>query len=178
MVLAPTAAAIRVLATSVTVAPPAPSSTSPSICALADDVEIVTSAGTSKGKTGLEERLKVCAGWQNAHQVNNTQVTLAPDGKLLLEADITYQNIRSDNSKFSYTPCTTARGCNPAPTICQFLRNWSANSQGKSRSSGLNPAMQRTAASHSCTTGCTWLRPRTSTAASSGRFWRAISTCK
>ena len=70
---------------------------------LANDVEIVTSAGTSKGNNGLEDRLKVYTGWQNAHHVKNTQVTLAPDGKLLLDADIIYQNIRPDNSKFSYT---------------------------------------------------------------------------
>lgn len=63
----------------------------------------MTSAGASKGRDGLEERLKVYTGWQNAHHVKNTQVTIAPDGKLLLEADITYHNIRPDNSKFSYT---------------------------------------------------------------------------
>jgi hypothetical protein len=70
---------------------------------LADDVEITTSAGTMKGKTGIEERLKVYEGWLNAHHVQQTNVSLLPDGKISLEANIIYQNIRPDQSKFSYT---------------------------------------------------------------------------
>lgn len=70
---------------------------------LSDDVEIISQMGTSKGKTGLEDRLKVFAGWKNAHHVKNTQVTRTAQGQLQLEADIVYQNIRPDDSKFSYT---------------------------------------------------------------------------
>jgi hypothetical protein len=70
---------------------------------LSDDVEIVSQAGTSKGKSGLEDRLKAYTGWQNAHHVQNTAVVLLADGQLQLEADIVYQNIRPDDSQFSYT---------------------------------------------------------------------------
>jgi hypothetical protein len=70
---------------------------------LADDVEITTSAGTMKGKAGVEDRLKVYEGWLNAHHIQQTKVVLLPDGKISLEADIIYQNIRPDQSKFSYT---------------------------------------------------------------------------
>jgi hypothetical protein len=70
---------------------------------LATDVEITTSAGTSKGSAELPERLKVYEGWQNSHHVQNTQVALLDDHTLKLEADILYQNIRPDNSRYSYT---------------------------------------------------------------------------
>ncbi|CAI8717897.1 hypothetical protein [Chryseobacterium sp. IT-36CA2] len=70
---------------------------------LSDDVEISSQNGTTKGKEGLEDRLKVFTGWQNAHHVQNSTVTLLEDGNLSLEADILYQNIRPDKSKFSYT---------------------------------------------------------------------------
>ncbi|MBY0243834.1 MAG: hypothetical protein K2Q03_00110 [Sphingobacteriaceae bacterium] len=70
---------------------------------LTDDVEIVSQMGTSKGKEGLEDRLKVFEGWLNAHHVQNTKVTQLADKKLSLEADILYQNIRPDASKHSYT---------------------------------------------------------------------------
>lgn len=70
---------------------------------LSEDVEISSQMGTTKGKEGLEDRLKVFTGWQNAHHVQNTEVQILPDGNLSLEADILYQNIRPDNSKFSYT---------------------------------------------------------------------------
>ncbi|UKJ05805.1 hypothetical protein [Solitalea lacus] len=69
---------------------------------LSDDVEIISQAGTSKGKNGLEERLKVFTGWRNAHHVQKTEIKLLEDGNLSLEADILYQNIRPDNSKYSY----------------------------------------------------------------------------
>jgi hypothetical protein len=70
---------------------------------LSDDVEISSQLGTTKGKEGLEDRLKVYNGWKNAHHVQDTEVKLLPDGKLSLEADILYQNIRPDHSKYSYT---------------------------------------------------------------------------
>jgi hypothetical protein len=70
---------------------------------LSDDVEISSQLGTTKGKEGLEDRLKVYTGWQNAHHVKHTEVKILPDGQLSLEADILYQNIRPDNSKYSYT---------------------------------------------------------------------------
>jgi hypothetical protein len=70
---------------------------------LSDDVEIYSQLGTTKGKEGLEDRLKVYTGWKNAHHVEHTEVQLLPNGQLSLEADILYQNIRPDDSKFSYT---------------------------------------------------------------------------
>jgi hypothetical protein len=70
---------------------------------LADDVEIVTHAGTTKGKDGLEERLKVYEGWFNAHHVQHTEVKQISENELSLEADILYQNIRPDQNKYSYT---------------------------------------------------------------------------
>lgn len=70
---------------------------------LTDDVTITSQAGTTQGKGGLEERLRLFTGWLNAHHVQNTHVTELADGKLALEADILYQNIRPDNSKYSYT---------------------------------------------------------------------------
>ena len=70
---------------------------------LSDDVEIVSQMGSTKGKAGLEERLKVFTGWQNAHHVQDSNVSVSTDGLLLLEADIVYQNIRPDDSKHSYT---------------------------------------------------------------------------
>lgn len=70
---------------------------------LSEDVEIRSQAGTTKGKDGLEERLRVYTGWLNAHHVQQTAVQLLPDGTLSLEADIIYQNIRPDDSRYSYT---------------------------------------------------------------------------
>ncbi len=70
---------------------------------LSDDVEIISQAGTVKGKSGLEERLSVYTGWKNAHHVQRTEVSLQPDGMISLEADIVYQNIRPDESKYSYS---------------------------------------------------------------------------
>ena len=69
---------------------------------LADDVEIISQAGTTKGKSGLTERLSVFAGWRNAHHVQRTEVSILPDGMISLEADIVYQNIRPDESRHSY----------------------------------------------------------------------------
>ncbi|NQF16103.1 hypothetical protein HPY31_19585 [Brevibacillus sp. HB1.3] len=69
---------------------------------LSDDVEISSQAGTSKGKLGIEDRLKMFEGWQNAHHVENTTIKQLNDEELSLEADILYQNIRPDNSRYSY----------------------------------------------------------------------------
>ncbi len=69
---------------------------------LSEEVEIVSQNGITKGKNGLEERLSVYAGWQNAHHVQKTAVQVLDDGSIALEADILYQNIRPDSSKYSY----------------------------------------------------------------------------
>jgi len=70
---------------------------------LGDDIEIITHAATTKGKDGLEERLKVYEGWLNAHHVQHTEVKQLSENELSLEADIIYQNIRPDETKYSYT---------------------------------------------------------------------------
>ncbi|MDI9320577.1 MAG: hypothetical protein QM530_08910 [Phycisphaerales bacterium] len=70
---------------------------------LSDEVEITSQNGTTKGKEGLEDRLSVFTNWQNAHHVQKTEVKLLGNGDIALEADILYQNIRPDNSKYSYT---------------------------------------------------------------------------
>ncbi len=70
---------------------------------LSEDVEIISAQGSIKGKDGLENRLKVFKGWLNAHHVQQVEVSLRDDKKISLEADILYQNIRPDNSKYSYT---------------------------------------------------------------------------
>ena len=76
---------------------------------LIEDVEIVSANGTSKGKAGLEDRLKPFTGWKNAHHVQNTKVDyfITKDKKvdqsiLALEADIIYQGIRLDKSTHTY----------------------------------------------------------------------------
>lgn len=70
---------------------------------LADEVEIISAQGTTKGKAGLPDRLKVYEGWKNAHHVKQVEVKEGENNTLLLEADILYQNIRPDDSRFSYT---------------------------------------------------------------------------
>ena len=70
---------------------------------LSEEIEISSIQGTTKGKSGLEERLKVYTGWLNAHHVQQTKVELLSGGEISLEADIIYQNIRPDQSKHSYT---------------------------------------------------------------------------
>ena len=70
---------------------------------LADDIEIASMAETSKVKEGLEDRLSQFEGWQNSHHVKNTQVQLMDNNELVLDADILYENIRPDNSRYSYT---------------------------------------------------------------------------
>ena len=69
---------------------------------LDEDVEITSQSGTSKGKANLEERLKPFTGWLNAHHVQSTKVEYKDDNHLSLEAEIVYQNIRPDDSKYSY----------------------------------------------------------------------------
>lgn len=69
---------------------------------LEDEIEISSQAGTTKGKIGLEDRLKMFEGWQNAHHVENTSINQLNDEELSLEADILYQNIRPDDSRYSY----------------------------------------------------------------------------
>lgn len=70
---------------------------------LDDQVVISSQNGRTKGKDGLEERLFVFEGWQNAHHVQNTEIKILESGLLSLEADILYQNIRPDGSKYGYT---------------------------------------------------------------------------
>lgn len=70
---------------------------------LAEEIEISSQAGTTKGKMGIEDRLKMFEGWQNAHHVENTSIKQISDEELSLEADILYQNIRPDQSRYSYT---------------------------------------------------------------------------
>ena len=70
---------------------------------LSNDVEISSQNGTTKGKDGLEERLNVFNGWKNAHHIKNTEVSLLKNGQIALKAHILYQNIRPDDSKYSYT---------------------------------------------------------------------------
>ncbi|MBM7702266.1 hypothetical protein [Metabacillus iocasae] len=69
---------------------------------LAEDVEISSPAGTMKGKAGLEERLAMYEGWQNAHHVERALIQPVNDEELSLEAEILYQNIRPDESRHSY----------------------------------------------------------------------------
>ncbi|MFB7121829.1 hypothetical protein [Bacillus tropicus] len=69
---------------------------------LAEEVEISSQAGTTKGKVGIEDRLRMFEGWQNAHHVENTSIKQLNDEELSLEADILYQNIRPDDSRYSY----------------------------------------------------------------------------
>ena len=70
---------------------------------LDEDVEIASMAGTTKGKEGLGDRLRLFEGWKNAHHVQNTETKLIGEDELSLEADILYQNIRPDDSRYSYT---------------------------------------------------------------------------
>ncbi|MDC2867847.1 hypothetical protein [Bacillus sp. BP-3] len=69
---------------------------------LADEVEISSQAITTKGKMGLVDKLRMFEGWQNAHHVENASIKQLNDEELSLEADILYQNIRPDDSRYSY----------------------------------------------------------------------------
>lgn len=70
---------------------------------LDEDIEISSMAGTTKGKDGLGDRLRLFEGWKNAHHVQNTETKFLNENELSLEADILYQNIRPDDSRYSYT---------------------------------------------------------------------------
>ncbi|MDX8363215.1 hypothetical protein [Cytobacillus sp. IB215316] len=70
---------------------------------LASDIEISSQSGTSTGKDNIKERLMMYEGWQNAHHVKHTQVNRIDNNYLSLEAEILYQNIRPDKSRYSYT---------------------------------------------------------------------------
>ena len=70
---------------------------------LSEDVEISSMAGVTKGKNGLGDRLRIFEGWKNAHHVLNTEIKRINEGEISLEANILYQNIRPDNSRYSYT---------------------------------------------------------------------------
>lgn len=69
---------------------------------LAEEIDIISQVGTTKGKMGIEDKLKMFEGWQNAHHVETTSIKQLNDEELSLEADILYQNIRPDNSRYSY----------------------------------------------------------------------------
>jgi hypothetical protein len=70
---------------------------------LSRDVEIVSVAGTTKGVDGLDERLRIYEGWMNAHHVQHGEVKQLSENELALDADIIYQNIRPDKSRYSYS---------------------------------------------------------------------------
>ncbi|MCX8491679.1 MAG: hypothetical protein ORN54_11485 [Cyclobacteriaceae bacterium] len=57
---------------------------------LTGDVEISSQAGTTKGKDGLADRLKLFEGWENAHHVQSAKVESLDNDSLTLEADILY----------------------------------------------------------------------------------------
>jgi hypothetical protein len=67
------------------------------------DVIIDSVNGVARGTANLEDRLRVFEGWQNAHHVQRVEVQDGPNQTLLLEADILYQNIRPDDTRYNYT---------------------------------------------------------------------------
>jgi hypothetical protein len=70
---------------------------------LAEEVAISSQAGNTKSKASLPDRLKMYEGWLNAHHVKRVEVTNIDDKNLSLEATILYQNIRPNDSRYSYT---------------------------------------------------------------------------
>ncbi|EIT86144.1 hypothetical protein A374_06081 [Fictibacillus macauensis ZFHKF-1] len=67
------------------------------------EVEITSGhLGTTKGTDGIGERLLQFKGWRNAHHVQRANVERLNDTTLKLQADIHYQNIRPDESRYSY----------------------------------------------------------------------------
>lgn len=70
---------------------------------LDNDITIDSAAGISTGKESLRERMNRFDGWQNAHHVHHTIIEQIDEYTISLEADILYQNIRPDASRFSYT---------------------------------------------------------------------------
>ena len=69
---------------------------------LADDIKMKSAAGEMQGKANYPERLKVYKGWKNAHHIQNITVNKLENGTINLEADIIYQNLKSDGSNDSY----------------------------------------------------------------------------
>jgi hypothetical protein len=59
------------------------------------------SAAGNKAKANYQ-KLKVYKGWKNAHHIQNIAVNKLEDGIINLEADIIYQNLKSDGSNDSY----------------------------------------------------------------------------
>jgi hypothetical protein len=76
---------------------------------LDDNISIKTSAGTHTGKDTYPDRLVAYKGWQNSHQVQDSQVIKNDDGTLTLTANIVYQNIKADQSEDIYTIDYTTR---------------------------------------------------------------------
>lgn len=70
---------------------------------LADEVHIESMAGKHIGREGLWERLSAFDGWQNAHHVKKTVVAPVDEDTMSVEADLLYQNIRPDGTRYSYT---------------------------------------------------------------------------
>ena len=70
---------------------------------LTEDVKIVSAAGEMQGRANYPARLAVYKGWKNAHHVEQVSVKEAEDGRLNLEADITYQVVKPDGEENRYT---------------------------------------------------------------------------
>jgi hypothetical protein len=60
-----------------------------------------SAAGEMQGKANYQ-KIKVYKGWKNAHHIQNIAVNKLEDGCINLEADIIYQNLKSDGSNDSY----------------------------------------------------------------------------
>lgn len=69
---------------------------------LAEDVFIQSMVGEMKGREHYPELIKVYAGWQNAHHVQNVTVYETMEGEMNLEADVVYQSIQPDVSQKTY----------------------------------------------------------------------------
>lgn len=88
---------------------------------LADDVQITSVAGTLSGKLGYPERVQAYKGWQNAHHVQRVDVKSYPDKTLKIDAEIIYQNIRTNGNKnqvrIAYEVYTTAYDSKELPQL-------------------------------------------------------------
>ncbi|RMB62876.1 alpha/beta hydrolase [Dokdonia sinensis] len=69
---------------------------------LDEDIIMKSAAGEMQGRANYPERLKVYKGWKNAHHVKNIDVQKSDDGRINLEADIIYQNLKPDGGNDSY----------------------------------------------------------------------------
>lgn len=69
---------------------------------LSDDIEIISMAGTTRGKSEQATKLRLFDGWQNAHHVLCTDIQPINDEEASLEAEILYENIRPDGSQHCY----------------------------------------------------------------------------